>query len=250
MQKCDGTWHASISSVCWAVVQKKNPCIASYDMRTLTPVIHKKVVKAGKSVTKCFIRLAFDATCTDNFSDDIVCTPTQEFYHADTHEWVPARKLHVGDKLLGRNGPEAITHIQYVKQSRTVYAIEVEDTHTFFVGRRSILTHNMFLPGEFATLAISLPASMVTAAGIGACLGPLGSLVASVAATGLCCLIYTLIDKNIPEFTIANTNTHHFLTDCYTHTLPVPQIQIIHTDTHNYVPADIVANVTIPIAAE
>ena len=167
MQKCDGTWHASISSVCWAVVQKKNPCIASYDMRTLTPVIHKKVVKAGKSVTKCFIRLAFDATCTDNFSDDIVCTPTQEFYHADTHEWVPARKLHVGDKLLGRNGPEAITHIQYVKQSRTVYAIEVEDTHTFFVGRRSILTHNMFLPGEFATLAISLPASMVTAAGIG-----------------------------------------------------------------------------------
>jgi hypothetical protein len=103
-----------------------------------------KILARARSTTNCYFDISFDEGC---FSSDITCSPLQQFYLPEKHCWVPAHALKVGDVLLTeRAGNLAITHIKILEYPLNLYALKIEYPHTFFVGRHSVLTHNMNLP--------------------------------------------------------------------------------------------------------
>jgi hypothetical protein len=161
-----GWWR--IEQICRQVCDKEDTYITSYNIHTATNN-SRRVQSVGESSSNCFIRIGFEQE-PDN---DIVCTPTQEFYLPVTKQWIPAYQLKVGDKLLSQNKVlKPITHIEFIKKSITVYSLEIEGTHTFLVGRHCILTHNIILPALTAGLSIPFGAGAAAGGTAGSFFGP------------------------------------------------------------------------------
>jgi len=60
---------------------------------------------------------------------------------------MPAGKLVIGDELLTKDMTvKSISYIKCIFKSLKIYLLEVENSHTFFVGKHSVLTHNVALP--------------------------------------------------------------------------------------------------------
>jgi hypothetical protein len=158
MVRTTGSW-CRIEQICRSVVEEENVYLTSYDIHR-NFFTKNQVQSVGESDTNCYIRLGFD----EWFDDDIVCTPTQEFYLFETKQWLPACQLKVGDKLLSAGTPlgggKTITHIELIKKHLKVYAIEVKETHTFLVGRHCIVTHNVLLPALMVGLSIPFGAGL------------------------------------------------------------------------------------------
>lgn len=92
----------------------------------------------GKAKANSTIILAFEGS-----GETVSCTSDHEFYDIDKDEWVAARYLVVGDRLqCSGQSYVTISSITIDHSSRIVYAIEVKNTHTFFVTHARILTHN------------------------------------------------------------------------------------------------------------
>ncbi len=70
--------------------------VASYDISKKHT--HQPIATGKCSQTNCYIQLSFDKQL--NNANDIICTPTQEFYLPATNQWVPAYLLQPGDALL------------------------------------------------------------------------------------------------------------------------------------------------------
>ena len=78
-------------------------------------------------------------------SEEIVTTPEHPFY-SPVKGWIAACELRAGDILVSANGNyvivEKIQH-EILETPITVYNFEVADFHTYYVGRDSILVHNV-----------------------------------------------------------------------------------------------------------
>jgi len=158
----DGWWP--IEQVCKLSHKHNRQSVASYDPH-LKCLVNQQVKTGAESKTNCYLRIEFD----DYRCHDILCTPTQEFYISSSDEWAPAYTLKSGDTLLSQhNRLTKITSITFIKQSIKIYSIEVKNTHNFFVGYYSILTHNMFLP---VALSIGLGGSFGSGAAMGGAAG-------------------------------------------------------------------------------
>lgn len=121
-----------------------------------------KILARARSTANCYFTINLDS----HPSPDIICSPLQQFYLPDKNCWVPAHKLQVGDVLLTeREGSIPIVKITFVEQQLDLYALKIECPHTFFVGRHSVLTHNMNLP--IASLHWELPLTISTISTIG-----------------------------------------------------------------------------------
>lgn len=150
---------------------KAKKAIKSYDIRRK---IFKKssIHKTGKSITNCFLLIHFN----ENECEPISCTPSQEFYHLLLQEWVSAFHLHPGDILLAANGNYSVQKIDFFEDPLCVYGIEVKKTHTYFVAKQEILTHNICLPLTIGGIA----ASFTCGAASGGSLGSIGGSVACI----------------------------------------------------------------------
>ncbi|HRN77977.1 MAG TPA: Hint domain-containing protein [Candidatus Dependentiae bacterium] len=134
------SWYP-LEQICELAAKNKKQSIASYDVDKKCWV-SSHVASGGKSETNCYFALGLDGGC-----NDIICTPTQEFYLALTNKWVSAYELRQGDILLGQyNTLIPVTYVEFIKNKRAVCSIEVQNTHTFLVGQHAVLTHNMVLP--------------------------------------------------------------------------------------------------------
>lgn len=141
------SWYP-LEQICELAAKNKKQSIASYDVDKKCWV-SSHVASGGKSETNCYFALGLDGGC-----NDIICTPTQEFYLALTNKWVSAYELRQGDILLGQyNTLIPVTYVEFIKSKRAVCSIEVHDTHTFLVGHHAVLTHNMVLPIAFLASA-------------------------------------------------------------------------------------------------
>jgi hypothetical protein len=153
LRNCDKTWAASFESVCVHVANKQKRCVASYDITTQKVVEHARVCKSGRSTVPWYISIS----CIPNFTacnwHDIACSPLQEFYNLGTGAWVCAQEIEVGDTLLGHDGPQVVTYVEWINQELEVYTLEVEDPRTFFVGHGSLLTHNIDLTGTLVNIS-------------------------------------------------------------------------------------------------
>jgi hypothetical protein len=113
-----------------------------------------------------------------NIHSSVICSPLQEFYVYDTRTWIPAYQLKPGDRLFSVCGFCVIELVENNIGKQAVYLIEIEDTHTFFVGRSGLLTHNMGLPYT-VNVGLSIPLGLAAGSGMGSFFGPI-TLVAGV----------------------------------------------------------------------
>jgi RHS repeat-associated protein len=75
--------------------------------------------------------------------DDRVQTTSEHPFYVSGKGWVQAGKLQRGDRLQSQSGRQAL--VERVEAERTrqmVYNLEVEGTHTFFIGKDRLLVHN------------------------------------------------------------------------------------------------------------
>jgi len=77
--------------------------------------------------------------------EEIVCTSEHPFY-SPVKGWTAACQLRAGDILVLVNGEyvvvEQVQH-EILENPETTYNFEVDDFHTYYVGKESVLVHNL-----------------------------------------------------------------------------------------------------------
>jgi hypothetical protein len=176
-----------IKSLIVPKVRKKCIFVESYNYND-HHLIAQRIIEVGKSCSPWCVRLGFD----DNRNNDIICTPTQVFYCVE-YKWVFAKDLCVGDKLVGwSNTLHKVVYKEVLRSPHNVYTFEVENTHTFFIGKQGILTHNMALP---TSLLCEAGISMGGFGGVigSLCSSPITIAIALIIGTG--CAIAKVINR-------------------------------------------------------
>ena len=85
----------------------------------------------------------------------IARNPNEELEHVSyeglTEKWVSACDLEKGDKVLLSDGKYGIVKEVKTKECKEyiTYNFEVEDYHTYYVGKNSVLVHNAGCGGSF-----------------------------------------------------------------------------------------------------
>lgn len=185
--------YQSLGTVCHRALHD-TVSLASYDTHKLCNV-NQYVKHAGRSTSNCYLQLRFDAG-----TNNITCSPTQEFYIPSIHKWVPAYALKPGDALLSKNDiAKILVYIEFIEKPLKTYTVEVQGTHTFFVGQDSILTHNMVLPIAF-TVGFSLPFGSAVAGTAGTFFGPVG-VIGGVVVGGIISIAVKIACENrVPRY--------------------------------------------------
>lgn len=81
--------------------------------------------------------------------------PDHRFYLADSQEWIAAKDLDIGDRLLNRQGNKlAVEGLDFIWGKHWVFDLTVEETENYFVGKNQILVHNFAFVIPVATWTI------------------------------------------------------------------------------------------------
>lgn len=163
--------------------------VASYNTNTLS--IDGSYVKATRQVESQYcMQIGFDG----DRENDVMCSITQEFYLPQSDQWIPACKLIVGDELLtSTKTTKSVTYIKLISDSLPIYILEVENLHTFFVGKYSVLVHNMELPFA-AYIGFSVSFGSEAAAVAGSFFGPI-AFVGGISIGALCFTIRAIKNR-------------------------------------------------------
>lgn len=182
--------------------------VSSYDTNN-NILLTNSVIQSGRSTALSYVRFGFNSCFEYSSHNEIACTSIQEFYLAATQVWIPAYALKVGDKLTcAHNKVKTIAYLQYIEQPLTVYTLEIDKTHTFFVSSHAVLTHNMVLPLAFS-IGLSVPIGSATTGAVASMFGPIVCTFGAAIGTviGVCAtLVY---DDVIPKYTIVNDPDFH-----------------------------------------
>lgn len=93
--------------------------------------------------------------------------PKPEGHPYLSDRWVGAGHLKIGDKLRQADGTLGeVRYVNTIHQTRTMYNLEVQEAHTFFVGTQGWLAHNA-TPGDPAVLRSNMLAAGVFDEGSG-----------------------------------------------------------------------------------
>ena len=106
---------------------------------------------AYKTVEETYVNETTELVHVFVNGEEIVTTPSHPFY-VPKFGWTLAINLRAGDILVLSNGEyvvvEAIQH-EILESPIKVYNFEVQDFHTYFVGKNSVLVHNKCYRDEF-----------------------------------------------------------------------------------------------------
>ena len=97
-----------------------------------------------KQVIQLFRNEAEELTHVFVRGEEIVCTPGHPFY-SPQYGWVDACELETGDILVLPGGDYVFVERTYTEQLEepvAIYNFEVQDFHTYFVGKCNVLVHN------------------------------------------------------------------------------------------------------------
>jgi hypothetical protein len=210
IQLTDGS-QDTIYSVCLRALQKPIS-VASYDISHAC-TIDQPVVTGKRSTTNCYIQLSFDNRPTS--AHDIVSTPTQEFYVLALNQWVPAYLLQTGDALLTKKMTvKPITRKNFVSESLNIYMLEIASSHTFFVGKHAILTHNIFLPVAL-NLGFVVPFGGVASGAVGSFFGPIGLVGGAIFGGVIGIAIKAFCKKRISRYETPVFNIAYLQNSCH-----------------------------------
>jgi len=178
----------------YAQANNSYPSVLSYNEKIKKHTTHK-VKSVATGTANCYCAIGFDKQST---CPDIICTPDQEFYLAIEQLWVPAYQLHTNDALLTKDNLSIpITHIEFIHKPIDVFILEITKTHTFFVGKHAILTHNIILP---LGISMGIPFGCATGGTIGSFFGPITCTVGVIAGTLIGAIITVFNDNTIPTY--------------------------------------------------
>lgn len=97
-----------------------------------------------KEVLQTFVNETSELVHIHVNDDEIVSTPTHPFY-SPVRGWTSAFNLRAGDILVLSNGEyvvvEQVQH-EILEAPVKVYNFEIQDFHTYYVGKNSVLVHN------------------------------------------------------------------------------------------------------------
>jgi len=114
---------------------QKGDLVACYNFEN-TEVAYSKVnevyCNSGENLLKIYI------------NDDIIeCTQNHQFWSVNYKDWILAKDLNEGDRLLSANGDRLqVKQIQFFEQQSTTYNLEIDNYHNYFVSSLDILVHN------------------------------------------------------------------------------------------------------------
>jgi RHS repeat-associated protein len=95
-----------------------------------------------KPVKQLFVNVATALVVLHCGTNTLEATPEHPLWVAD-EGWKAAGQVQVGDELWTRSGKRiAVTDIGHKQGQFTVFNFEVEDAHTYFVGKQQVLGHN------------------------------------------------------------------------------------------------------------
>ena len=92
--------------------------------------------------------------------------------------------------------------------------IEIESSHTFFVGKRSLLTHNMFLPIA-VNLGFVVPFGTVVTGAAGSFFGPIGLVGGAIIGGIIGVTLKALYKKRIPAYDSPIFDIAFFQSSCH-----------------------------------
>ena len=94
----------------------------------------------------------------DGGEDEVIrATPGHRFW-VEGQGWLPAADLHEGDVLTLLSGKHAVfERVQAEREHSTVYNLEVEETHSYFVGEEGVWVHNAACGPDAMSKAASDP---------------------------------------------------------------------------------------------
>ena len=101
--------------------------------------------KELKEVLQTFINETEELVHVHVDGEEIIATSEHPFY-VPNKGWIGAIDLHAGDILVLQSGKYVIVEMvqhEILEFPILVYNLEVEDFHTYYVGRSSVLVHNM-----------------------------------------------------------------------------------------------------------
>lgn len=186
----------------------KTIAVASYNTDSSTPTTNF-ISSCGHSTTSWFVQFCLEGSSLNQVgSDKIICTPTQEFYVPSTQNWVQAYQLQVGDELLCKHGTKKVSACEYVQERLEIYTLEIQDTHTFFVGYHGVLTHNMVLPAALG-LGFSVPFGSIAGSTAGAFFGPVTIAMGAVVGALIGAFVSTTMNDTVPAYNFEIGNTEY-----------------------------------------
>ena len=100
-----------------------------------------------KKITTVFVLNDLDEELytiqTDNGEITLTSHHRLYTYRNDLYQYIAAEDMKVGDVVMYSNGEyHKIKTIQHKSIKKTVYNLEIEDNHNFYVGEKGILVHN------------------------------------------------------------------------------------------------------------
>lgn len=124
--------------------------IDTIDQETLiacTKNYFQKIVDTQKCYSENIVQLLV-------VDEIITCHPEQPFWCVNQNNWINAEDLTANDLLLTINHEcIAIDSVQIVHQETALYSLTVEPPHHLFIGKNSILAHNL----APAVIVLNLP---------------------------------------------------------------------------------------------
>ena len=100
--------------------------------------------KELKKVVRTFVNETTELIYVQIDNEEIITTPEHPFY-SPAKGWIAACKLRAGDILVLQNGKYVTVdrvQLEVLEVPITVYNFEVEDFHTYYVGKCAVLVHN------------------------------------------------------------------------------------------------------------
>ncbi len=81
-------------------------------------------------------------TLTLDGGETLHVTGNHRMYSASAQDWVPVKRLRVGEELRTPEGRKSVASLGYQQGRHQVYNLEVEQEHCYFVGDDQVLSHN------------------------------------------------------------------------------------------------------------
>ncbi|TGM85569.1 polymorphic toxin-type HINT domain-containing protein, partial [Leptospira licerasiae] len=99
--------------------------------------------KVTRKVTETFINQTTTIIKITDSKGEVIETTWNHPFYVTAGMWVKAKDLMVGDEFLTIDGREIkVASIQESIRDEKVYNLEVEDAHTYYVGKGGVLVHN------------------------------------------------------------------------------------------------------------
>ncbi len=106
-----------------------------------TEPIIKKVKDIFITPDKEILKIEFQNTDGDK---EIIRVTLEHPFKVENRGWVNSENLEKGDQIITFDGEFVqVVNVTKLTERQTVYNIEIENTHTFFVGKNGLFVHNI-----------------------------------------------------------------------------------------------------------